>query len=1134
MPAPMIRPNGRLFAILLAGSILASIATPTAARAADVLYGCSSDGAYFKIDVTTGASTFLTYLAHPANEIAYDPISHRAFAQNLYGAHFGFEINPFTGSILADSIQNNGSYDGLEFVGGVLYGTDTLGTHGISRLRSLNPWTGASVLIGPTGVGLINGLAYDASSSTMYGITGGPGTNSLLVQLNLSTGAATTIGNTGIDAGSLEFGPDGSLYAGTLSSPYGALYRINPATAAATFVALSWGDPITGLMLAPECTSTHSQIQLAGTFTNPAYDLSQSPAMTASGCTWQVTTHLEAGTYFFKFVTDGALDSPPDYGWDGGSTFGLPGGPYPTRVVSGPGTDLGMFVLNPDDYTFTLDEQTRTWSVTAAHGPQSGYITGSLDFEFAFDYPPYPVATVEYYRGATLLTTQLTDRNPYYYPPSFSLGGLADGDYRVKISAPGYAPLEISPVTVAGGAYVNLGLLHLTSVPSSFSRLDLVGDFNGFTIGADPMAQAINGYWSASRMLGPGDYAMRVATNGALDVPPDYVALYPYLSNSIPFTADMKLGTGHANDLHLHVAHSGKYQFNMDERNLTLNVFELPPPPPAIDINRVKMLITNEGWFAYDPSNSVAGLEFPKGSGKTAVFSAGLWISAGALDAITEYSDEFRPGAMVGGKADNPANPDYKVYKLNRTYANTADRDSDLVDYQHHAMPHGAPPVTLLPNGDLSIQGDQMLWHVYNDADTSQHTNTAGSTLPLGLEIQQTAFAFNQPPPLGNTVFLSFKLLNKGSNMLSDMYVGLWADPDLGDFTDDLVGCDPSRALGFCYNGAPTDAIYGAAPPAVGFDLLQGPLAPGGASRLAMTSFIKYINGTDPTSSTQAIHYLHGLNADGTPIIDPTTLSPTKFMVSGDPVASTGWVDSGPSDRRLLLSSGPITMAPGNEQDIAVAILIGEGADRLSSVTALKYDDDQVQALFDTGFNPATAVLASLVSTQVEPGRAQLVWDVASRGATVTVYRAEPNLAWRAIGTATPDGSGRIEFTDPGVRAGARYGYRLGIPQGGVEVMAGEVWLDVPQEYEFALQGVRPNPAVGALWVSFALPSADPATLELLDLGGRRVLAQDVGVLGAGAHTLKLGSTSGLPPGLYVVRLRQGTRTKVAKAAIIR
>ncbi|MGH2690232.1 MAG: hypothetical protein ACRDKW_15710, partial [Actinomycetota bacterium] len=105
-----------------------------------------------------------------------------------------------------------------------------------------------SVLLGATGTGPISGLAFDERRGILFGIEGGPAPADLLT-LDLATGRATVVGSTAIQAGSLEFGPDGNLYAGGTGSNSGNLYRIDPATGAATFVGPTGFPDVTGLTL---------------------------------------------------------------------------------------------------------------------------------------------------------------------------------------------------------------------------------------------------------------------------------------------------------------------------------------------------------------------------------------------------------------------------------------------------------------------------------------------------------------------------------------------------------------------------------------------------------------------------------------------------------------------------------------------------------------------------------------------------------------------------------------------------------------------------------------------------------------------------------------------------------------------
>jgi hypothetical protein len=87
----------------------------------------------------------------------------------------------------------------------------------------------------------------------------------------------------------------------------------------------------------------------------------------------------------------------------------------------------------------------------------------------------------------------------------------------------------------------------------------------------------------------------------------------------------------------------------------------------------------------------------------------------------------------------------------------------------------------------------------------------------------------------------------------------------------------------------------------------------------------------------------------------------------------------------------------------------------------------------------------------------------------------------------------------------------------------------------FALDPVRPNPSRGGvLTVHFTLPNAGAASLELLDVAGRRIARREVGSLGGGYHSLDLGEGRRLAPGLYLVCLRQGTNTRVTRVAVLK
>lgn len=96
-----------------------------------------------------------------------------------------------------------------------------------------------------------------------------------------------------------------------------------------------------------------------------------------------------------------------------------------------------------------------------------------------------------------------------------------------------------------------------------------------------------------------------------------------------------------------------------------------------------------------------------------------------------------------------------------------------------------------------------------------------------------------------------------------------------------------------------------------------------------------------------------------------------------------------------------------------------------------------------------------------------------------------------------------------------------GVPAGG-GVAALAVWR------------VWPNPASGgSVSVAFTLPAQDRVDVELVDVAGRRLTSRAAGVLPAGSHTLAL-DTSGLRPGLCLLRLRSGHAAAAAAVMLLR
>lgn len=179
-----------------------------------------------------------------------------------------------------------------------------------------------------------------------------------------------------------------------------------------------------------------------------------------------------------------------------------------------------------------------------------------------------------------------------------------------------------------------------------------------------------------------------------------------------------------------------------------------------------------------------------------------------------------------------------------------------------------------------------------------------------------------------------------------------------------------------------------------------------------------------------------------------------------------------------------------------------------------------------------TEALATIALTEVDPSCVHLEWSgSAVAGRQGAVFRSEGNDAWSPVGTATAAANGRLTFDDRSIVAGRRYGYRLDLAGGGL--VTSEVWVNVPLG-ALALAGARPNPSrSGALSVAFSLASDAPASLELIDMAGRRVLRRSLTELGPGPHVVAIERESPLPVGVYAIRLSQSGRTLSTKAAVV-
>jgi hypothetical protein len=132
-----------------------------------------------------------------------------------------------------------------------------------------------------------------------------------------------------------------------------------------------------------------------------------------------------------------------------------------------------------------------------------------------------------------------------------------------------------------------------------------------------------------------------------------------------------------------------------------------------------------------------------------------------------------------------------------------------------------------------------------------------------------------------------------------------------------------------------------------------------------MNSFTFFINGARDVifgcenqsliNRVPLYNLISGMACDGEDFIDPYTGDTVKFPFPGDPVSNSGWTmpnhptwQWGPAgDQRMFLNSGPITMAPGDTQEVVIAVVAARGSDHIQSIAELRNAARTAQMFYD-------------------------------------------------------------------------------------------------------------------------------------------------------------------------------------------
>ena len=345
------------------------------------------------------------------------------------------------------------------------------------------------------------------------------------------------------------------------------------------------------------------------------------------------------------------------------------------------------------------------------------------------------------------------------------------------------------------------------------------------------------------------------------------------------------------------------------------------------------------------------------------VFDHGPWllgkVGEDTVLSISQWFSSYSPGPIINGQPAMLIHPEdslrYRVYNVSKG------DDSTNIDYAEWPVDFGAP---VDDEGNPLILGDQTLWAAFNSLDSTV-TNSIWwqeDLQPFPVEFHQTVFARegmenDEQDIFANTVFIEWEIINKGNQQIDSAIFGFWTDIDFDDTFENRPGADTMRQSGYCWSDniiTPYDSI----PPAVGYCFLYGPVVPSIGStaifkgrplnnykNLQLTSFRGIGDDAWPgliyspaRSLRTAWNIARGFDSQGDLIIDPTTNTPTKFPLSGDPVTGNGWTFNSETGggAGFVFFSGPFTLAPSDTQWAMVALIPAKGESNLNSITQLR------------------------------------------------------------------------------------------------------------------------------------------------------------------------------------------------------
>ncbi len=387
----------------------------------------------------------------------------------------------------------------------------------------------------------------------------------------------------------------------------------------------------------------------------------------------------------------------------------------------------------------------------------------------------------------------------------------------------------------------------------------------------------------------------------------------------------------------------------------------------------VLLHVTNFGLIGSAPGSrfafeSAPSAQWPAGGETEYLWVAGLWIGAikNAEPAVTTavFQLEFRPGlaeldriyqsrdlAPGGARKPAPNEDDDGDKKIDEDWLDGRDNDGDS-----------------RMDEDFAGISNQMFFCEYSDVDPNIKLSQP-EHVPLGFKVQQSSLCW-EDRIIDDFIAFDFKLINQSNDPLYDVYVGFFADCDIGpregeqisedDWAGFWEGIQEARlglttkrvkiSIGYMFDD---DGDEGKSEGYIGLMFLgaQDPGADAGGGFVSLRNFrmfagsASFEQGGDPSNDDERYRTLNGTAPKSLPPANQLTgLRPDQLAKKKD-------------DYRMLVSAGPFAeVAEGDTLGFQSALVIGrffEGMVDNAVQAQLTYDG----VFLDCDEDPSTGIL---------------------------------------------------------------------------------------------------------------------------------------------------------------------------------